>query len=578
MDQVGEKIVFSLDDEQVTAVIQIQFAGDAEDFSWVLPLPSEPVAEGGMEISSEELFVQALSRTNPTFTVNWNGVDQCAPYWGMNMLDFAAETSGDGAGGAEPSVEVLQVKEVGPYTASVLKSNDADALSAWLTENDYDQPPEATPLIAHYVAQEHVFLALKLQQDKGSGDIAPIKVQFSEPEGACIPLILTAIAASEDMPVYAWILDESRVVPKNFFNVGINMAKVDWFDQGSNYIDVVTDAVNEAAGHGFVTEFAGSSDIMKESLYWEGRFDAVSEMAALTHPQDFYNAFVDSGLPANAQTLALLLQFIPVPDYYEGEQMSFYNEIPWNNDHSEYLDQLEFDAVTFVAAIEEVIIAPIMDAQEMLDSNPYMTRIFTTISPDEMDRDPIFVNAPGLGDVSHEHVAEGTGICESGDDGSVITGVQLTLADGTVIDVEGSWSPWDNSPPEEAVSVDGESLDVLASASEISLLGDTGGLRVIAPDMVEFEDNQIDLTASGINPSTEEETTGGETSGTPGATPVPTNNPEDSQAPTLETSIDEESGGCSTQATHQPVVWMFLLMFLALSRRSVAAYQTGQKP
>ena len=129
--------------------------------------------------------------------------------------------------------------------------------------------------------------------------------------------------------------------------------------------------------------------------------------------------------------------------------MSFYNEVPWNDDHSEYLDQLDFDPVAFVAAIEEVIIAPIVDAQEMLDSNPYMTRIFTTISPDEMDRDPIFVNAPGLGDVSHLHVAEGTGICDTGDDGTVITGVQLTLEDGTVIDVEGSWSPWDNTPNEE---------------------------------------------------------------------------------------------------------------------------------
>ena len=51
---------------------------------------------------------------------------------------------------------------------------------------------------------------------------------FNEPEGACIPLILTAIAASADMPVYAWMLDRSRVVPKNFFHVGVNLAKLDW--------------------------------------------------------------------------------------------------------------------------------------------------------------------------------------------------------------------------------------------------------------------------------------------------------------------------------------------------------------
>ena len=172
-------------------------------------------------------------------------------------FDDAAVSEGAPEAGGGGSVEVLQVKEVGPYTASVVKSDDPDALSAWLAENDYEQPPEALPLIAHYVAQDNVFLALKLQQNKGSGDIAPIQVTFNEPEGACIPLILTAIAASADMPVYAWMLDESRVVPKNFFHVGVNLAKLDWFNQGANYIELATDAVNQAAGHGFITEFAG---------------------------------------------------------------------------------------------------------------------------------------------------------------------------------------------------------------------------------------------------------------------------------------------------------------------------------
>ena len=172
MDQVGEKIVFRMDGDEVTATIQIQFEGDAEDFSWVLPLPSVPAQDGGMEVSTEELFVQLLNRTNPSFSVNWTGGTNASPTgeWTLTMLQ-CRRAHRKRAGG---SVEVLQVRK-SVHTASVVKSDGPDALSAWLAENDYEQPPEALPLIAHYVAQDRVFLALKLQQNKGSGDIAPIR-------------------------------------------------------------------------------------------------------------------------------------------------------------------------------------------------------------------------------------------------------------------------------------------------------------------------------------------------------------------------------------------------------------------
>lgn len=546
--QAGEKIVFELDEETVTAIIQIQFTGDAEDFSWVLPLPSEPMNDGGMEISSEELFVQLLARTSPTFTIEWSNVDSCQPYWNGNDFDFASELADDSGGGGG-NVQVLQVKEVGPYTASVVKSDDAEALSAWLDENDYTQPPEATPLIAHYVAQGNVFLALKLQQNKGSGDIAPIKVTFNEPEGACIPLILTAIAATDDMPVYAWILDESRVVPKNFFNVGINMAKISWVDGGENYLELVTEAVNEAAGHGFTTEYAGTSTIMKGALYWDGRFDNVDALAEYTHPRDFYSAFSNSGLPSNAQTLGLLEQFIPVPDYFEGDSMNFYNEVPWNADHDEYLDNLDFDAAAAVEKIKEVIVQPIMDAQDLLDNSPYMTRIFTTISPDEMNRDPIFVASSSLGDVSHAHVATGTGTCDTGENGQQISNVILTLEDGTVINYDGEWPLWE-APEEAAGTTDGELVSDQPSASSIARLMEDGSLEEVPADLVEYEDQQMGFAESGIGNSSSP--TPGSNSGVDGDVPQLT-------APTAGSSV--RGSGCRTSSGNRPF-WAVIILTL----------------
>ncbi len=589
IDQAGEKIVFQMEDDTVKAVIQIQFQGDAEDFSWILPLPSAPYAEDGMSIGSEELFVQLMNRTAPTFTVNWTGVNDCQPWWG-NEDDFLAEADGGSEGGGGGNgVQVLQIKDVGPYTAAVVKSDNPDALSAWLTENDYDQPPESGALIAHYVALDTVFLALKLQQDKGAGDIAPIVVEFDEPTGPCIPLILTAIAATEDMPVYAWMLDDSRVVPKNFFNVGINWGKINWFDGGSNYIDVVTAAVSEAAGHGFVTEYAGPSDLMKEAVYWEGRFDQVENLAAYTHPRDFYNAFISSGLPSNTQTLAILQKYIPVPAEYEGEAMNFYNEIAWNSQWDEYLDNLDFDPVAATAEIQEVIVEPILDAQAMLDAKPYMTRIFTTMSPDDMDRDPIFVNAPSLGDVSKDHVADATGVCGANAEGSkVISEVKLTLANGMVVDYEGEFPVWGGNPDTSAGTADGTPVEDLASAGEISIINDDGELEVVSPDMIDYVDDQLgilgfDGTPDMEDPEGEDETPvvpdpEEETGETPENTVADTPGSIDGTPETQDATADPvaeptvEDGGCSSTTPSNGLWLLALAGVLFLARRREAGH------
>ena len=42
INQAAEQIIFRQNGDQVTAVVLIQYVGDAEDFSWVLPVPGVP--------------------------------------------------------------------------------------------------------------------------------------------------------------------------------------------------------------------------------------------------------------------------------------------------------------------------------------------------------------------------------------------------------------------------------------------------------------------------------------------------------------------------------------------------------
>jgi len=534
IDQAGEKIVFQSNGDTVTAVIQIQFTGESEDFSWVLPLPTAPGTEdSAIRVGSEELFVQLMNRTSPRFEVEWDP-DGCGFGYALAGADFAVAESAPAMAGNE-KVEVLQVKEVGPYDVAVVKSDDPEALSAWLAENDYDQPPEADELIKYYVELGNVFVALKLQQNKGSGDIAPIIVEFDEPQGPCIPLVLTAIAATPDMPVYAWVLGESRTVPKNFFHVGVNEEKINWAEGGTNYVDVVTEAVNEAAGHGFVTDYAGSGDIMKEALVWNGRFDQISNLASIENPRDFYQEFIFSGLPSNTQTLGLLEKYIPPPADYSGDSMSFYNELQWSEEWTEYLDTLNFDPVAFEAEIQEVIVKPILDAQEMLDSSPYMTRLFTTVSADEMNRDPIFVEAPGLPDVELVRKATGIGYCD-GPDGTQYY-AEITLSSGKTMVV--SEPGFETSTQ----AINGQSVMNSPSAEEVAFLNDTGELEVVHPELVEYYDSVLAFANTEAPPA-----------------------PGDAQEVLPKPEISS-SGGCSQSGPVGAIFPMLALGLLLLSSR-----------
>ena len=58
--QAGERILFAVKNGVVTAHIQIQYAGEAKDFGWLLPLPAVPK----VGVGSDELFT-LLRRHHP---------------------------------------------------------------------------------------------------------------------------------------------------------------------------------------------------------------------------------------------------------------------------------------------------------------------------------------------------------------------------------------------------------------------------------------------------------------------------------------------------------------------------------
>src|SRR5688500_17147997 len=268
----------------------------------------------------------------------------------------------------------------------------------WLEKNGYDVSPGSSELLGPYLADGMYLLALRLTKGSDSGSIRPISLTY-EGDKPMIPIKLTAVAANDDMGVMTWVLGEARAVPFNYYSLELNEAKINWFNAASNYNDVVSAAADEANGQGFVTEFAGSTESLsnvvwpasEEALWAQLRNTVFSSFSQLFQTANSYYGAYDGFWDAVRSTVIL-------PD---GVLFEDFKSCP-----NCYGDRVEFPPSQFFAALETNVIDPLRDVQELLDSQPYVTRLYSTLSAAEMTVDPLFSFNSDLDDLSNVHNAE----------------------------------------------------------------------------------------------------------------------------------------------------------------------------
>jgi Uncharacterized protein conserved in bacteria (DUF2330) len=423
VDQSGEQIVFSLEPGKVTAHIQIAYTGTASDFSWVVPVSTAPTK---ISVGTQTLFDVLNNSTSPVFRLDYMGNGgQCFAFPDALAGNGPPRASNDG-------VTVLAEGEVGPFNYVVLASTDAVELTTWLKDNGFVQPPAAQELIAHYLKLGMKFVAVKLKKDAMVGEIQPLVLEMAQTE-LCIPLVLTRIAAVDDMPVLAYVFGSARAFPKNWFHVEPDLSKVNWLNGGSNYRAVATEAIDDAAGHGFITEFAGATNSLslKESLYSPNRYK-LDVLLSISDPVNFLQALLAQGFPRGAAMQALLRKHIPMPAAVVARgvmERDFYNNLAMYRSDL-VLANFKFDPAAFVADLQTRIIDPLILAQSMIDKQPYLTRLLSTVSPAEMSRDPLFHLNPEMPPVSNIHVAKFYGQCGTN---GMITEAKVELPDGEIL-------------------------------------------------------------------------------------------------------------------------------------------------
>jgi MYXO-CTERM domain-containing protein len=387
VNQAAEGIIFAQnDDGTVTAVIQIKYQGPSKNFSWLLPISSVPKSDADIGVASDVAFQRLQAATNPNYALTTKVEGTCEQEddgpLGAGGLAAVSGEGGEGGGATTGGVTVEASGVVGAFEWTVISldkslSNPADVAVSWLGDNGYDVPSSAPKLLGSYLQQGLYLLALRLTKGASVGSIRPIIINYQGSEPS-IPVKLTAVAANDDMGVLTYVLGKSRAIPQN-------------------YNSVVIDAANDAGGQGFVTEFSGASSALKSQIWTN--FDEYNWNHYATTPlttAQFFNGV--------AQTFGSYDGFwdatraaVTLPSGVTFEQLQ---ACP-----SCYMNTVSFTQADYVAALDKNVFQPIQRVQSLITAHPQLTRMYTTLSADEMTLDPLFDFNADLPAVSNVHSA-----------------------------------------------------------------------------------------------------------------------------------------------------------------------------
>jgi MYXO-CTERM domain-containing protein len=172
--------------------------------------------------------------------------------------------------------------------------------------------------------------------------------------------------------------------------------RIDWQSRATNYTQAVSRAVDSAVANGqaFITEYAGPSSVVgvsNISVYnptW-------TEVPFVTmQPENVVDELTRQGFgscfPSLCQfnhplVLPLLQQYLPAPTGLD--EATFYSQL---RTYALRIDRLKWSGPGFSADFKSRIVDPGKHARDIMTRWPYLTRMFTTISPAEMTLDPTF--------------------------------------------------------------------------------------------------------------------------------------------------------------------------------------------
>lgn len=277
----GHRMALSVSTERTVLWDQIEYAGDPEEFAWVLPIKPGAYLELGADAFFEAL--DAATATNivaPTIFCDdgFDGGDYglgnrgsgcnasgCgSEAYGSGSGEFEGTGGSGGAGGipVDP-VTVVHQATVGPYEAVTIHSNIPGSLYDWLSSHGFAVDASIEPTIDAYEAEGFDFIALRLIPGANVRQMAPVRV-VSPGASSVLPLRMVAAGTGANVAITLFVIGEGRWETANFPNNLVNTSTMEWdfAAQTSNYPALREATLAELGGESWITTYARSQPLL----------------------------------------------------------------------------------------------------------------------------------------------------------------------------------------------------------------------------------------------------------------------------------------------------------------------------
>jgi hypothetical protein len=281
------RMVLAIDPEMTTLWDQIEYAGEPENFAWVLPIRGAVTVGLGSDAFIDGLDKKTAPRIvgpqvfcnpppQPSFGGGGGGGNTtdydygssascaCGAMSGEDSAEYApSSTSVDtGTAGADGGLDIpdegvviTERKAVGPYETVQIHGDGAESILGWLRRNKYVIPTEVEPVLNKYIGEKFDFLAVRLAPSADVHAMKPIRVSW---KGAfpMLPLRMVAAGVGDSVGIKLFVIGDGRWKTKNFATFTISNDDLIWdFTIGrSNYTTLRADKAGLQDLHAFALE------------------------------------------------------------------------------------------------------------------------------------------------------------------------------------------------------------------------------------------------------------------------------------------------------------------------------------
>lgn len=192
----AERAAMKWDGTTEELVVSLDILGSSADAAWIMPVP----AEAELSLEDVALFDELGQRTRPR-------EEKVTSWWpNFSFLERLGITSAGDDTARSQGVEVLDQRELGPYTVAQLAASDPAALTAWLTENGYQPAEDVIAAGAPYAQAGWIFVAARLTavdvDTPLTGVLQPIKLRFPSTEPVYPMRLSQAAEGTQNIELY----------------------------------------------------------------------------------------------------------------------------------------------------------------------------------------------------------------------------------------------------------------------------------------------------------------------------------------------------------------------------------------